>query len=215
MIALGAMLYLLAAADPPAPPEVYRDLIHADLPLWTSGLEKWPQHLTDEIGCIDRIEMGDWRYHPSPDGDYSPPDDWYRLRNYGVFHCAVVLQVGDEREKLADRDSRYSWFIDLGSAQGIDGEVSLWALQEGSAPGSNYILLARKPEKGIIKAFDVLQRRCPANRRRKGESVEIWGTQYCAINSKTELVRLAREMAKLPPLAKLEFVADIKLQAQP
>jgi hypothetical protein len=86
----------------------------------------------------------------------------------------------------------------------------LWALQTGARPGSDYVLLSRKPENGIVKRFDVLQRACPKSLMRKTESIDILLTDYCSVNSRSDLIVFARKMAKLPPLASLVWVEGEK-----
>jgi hypothetical protein len=91
----------------------------------------------------------------------------------------------------------------LGAADGRE----LWALQLGARPGSEYLLLARSPAGGLVDHFDVLQRRCDGRQLRRGEPLDILITRYCNITSKSELVALARRMAKLPAAGRLRFEA--------
>jgi hypothetical protein len=199
-------LTLQGAADS-EPPERHADLIHSDLPLWTSGSEEmWPRAFVDgdSFGCETRVSYGDWRFDETGEDDPT----WYRFSNYGVFHCWMWVQRADGRDELRGRQPDASFFIDLGTAQGPAGSVELWALQMGSRPGSDYLLLSRQPEGGSISRFAVLQRDCPADNRRGGPSLSILLTRYCAINSRRELTQLARRMARRPPLGDLVFVGQ-------
>lgn len=181
------------------------DLIHADLPLFGSGTEDmWPQHIDTsdgDIGCTSRVAFGTWKLQW--ENDYRDPD-WYRIANYGAFHCFALVSDAPDRKQLARRNTRPSFFILLDKTR----DRELWALQLGGRPGSDYVLLSRKPDKGIIKRFDVLQRDCPVSFTRKGTQVEILITSYCAINSPNDLVTLARTMAKRPPLGSLTYIDD-------
>lgn len=183
-------------------PELHDDLIHADIPLFGSGDTKWPAHFTDgdDFGCSSRVAFGDWLYQPSDDDDAS----WYRITNYGVFHCFAIVRSADERADLAHAPFAYSFFVPLGEATARGKRIELWALQQGARPGSDYLLLAREAGgDDIIKRFDVLQRDCPRENVREGPSLDTLLTRYCAINSKAALRALARRMATRPLLATL------------
>jgi hypothetical protein len=190
-------------ADSPA-----EDPVHADLPLYGYGYnEMWPRHLDDaaEIGCQSRVAFGTWKFrraNADADADDDYGTSWYRIANYGVFHCAAIVATAGERKNLSVANGRYSFFVMIEKAAGRE----LWALQLGTRPGSDYILLLRKPDAGIIKRFDVLQRDCPRASIRRTKSVDVFLTGYCAINSRSALVALARRMAARPPLGNLTFV---------
>lgn len=181
-------------------------LIHSDVPLWGSDdARTWPRHFTegDRFGCKHRIKLGDWRLDQ---GDRETMGEWIRLQNYGVMHCFIVEARAHSPDYLSRRGYEYSVLLDLGTTRGRRGEVNLWALQSGSAPGSDYMLLASKPNGGEpIGEFDVLRRRCPKDRLRIGPSLDILGTKYCAINSQAELIALAQRMADAPPLGRLTY----------
>jgi hypothetical protein len=152
----------------------------------------------DVFGCAVPIETGIWKF---AGGGADPGDDgpWYRIDNYGVVHC--MLDVAQALEANQFTNSRPSFLVKIGHV----GRVELWALQIGSLPGSDYLLLARSPAPGIIKRFDVLQRACPRDRIRDRGSLDVLTTRYCSINSQVELIELAKAMAKLPPLGTLTF----------
>jgi len=192
---------LLTSSDGAA--EVRRELIHSDLPLWTSQREAmWPRafYEGDSFGCQTRVRYGDWRFDETePGGDPL----WYRFANYGVNHCFALVRDARERGELATAQSDPSFFIELGTARGRNGPVELWALQRGVRPGSNYLLLARTPAAGPVAAFEVLQRACPRASMRGGTNLSILLTGYCAVESREALIQLARRMARLPPLGRL------------
>lgn len=83
---------------------------------------------------------------------------------------------------------------------------NLWAIQIGARPGSNYLLLARESEKELDDSYLVLQRKCPRNNIRSGPNLDILKTDYCSINSRKDLIQLAKNMLKRPPLGFLEYV---------
>jgi hypothetical protein len=199
-LALAAAILMAFSAAPARAQEA--ELIHSDAPLWTPGNDKvWPQHFTDgdSFGCVHRIRLGVWRYEAT-DGDFD--NAWRRFENYGVFHCWMNVSDGDEPGSFGE--SRPGFLIQLGDAGGRE----LWALQLGARPGSDYLLLARSAGAGAIDRFEVLQRRCPAAQMRGGPSLDILLTRYCAINSRSEMLAMARRMARLPALGVMTFESD-------
>lgn len=195
---LLAAPFAVSAAEP-----AYQDLLHSDLPLWAGGQEgKWPRPFVDgdSFGCATRLEYGDWRYDELR-SDLDPM--WYRLTNYGVFHCFMMVRSGYQRSALGGLEADFSFLVELGKA---DGGVELWALQRRGRPGADYLLLARRPVAGAIKAFDVLQRQCPKDWVRDAGNIDILVTRYCAVGSRSDLIELARRMSRLPPLGRLTFV---------
>jgi hypothetical protein len=212
----------LAASAPPAQAAERHDhLIHSDRPLWgtASGL-LWPRGFSGEdgsFGCANRLSHGDWRFDETA-ADGTPasaknaqdgrqgPRSWYRLTNHGVFHCAMVVRDAPDRAMLASRDFDYSYLVELGTISTARGPLETWALQRGTRPGSSYVLLSRRPGTQRDEGFDVLQRECPRGRTRKGPKLDVFGTTYCAINSRGALKALARRMAALPPLGRLSYV---------
>lgn len=185
--------------------ERHADLLHADLPLWGTGENLWPQHFTDgdSFGCRSPVAFGDWQI--LEDAETSR---WWRVANYGVFHCALVLSEAHERADLDQSESRYAFWVRLGAAATAAGKIELWALQIGTRPGSDYTLLARPVGTGRIDTFQVLQRRCPRGHLRHGPSLDSWRTDYCAVSSRARLLALAKRMAKLPPLATATRVSE-------
>ena len=180
------------------------DLIHADLPLFGYGTaDMWPQHFDDadgSFGCMSRVAFGTWTLTRN---DREPDEaEWYRIGNYGVFHCAALVSAADEKKSLENNRPRLAYFVLIDRR----ADRELWTLQLGVRPGSDYILLSRKPDAGIVKRFDVLQRDCPASLRRKGKTIDTFLTGYCAVNSRDDLIAMARSMAKRPPLGTLTWV---------
>ena len=179
------------------------DLIHSDLPLWGYDAEGvWPKgyHDASTVGCIHNTKLGHWAYE-TQDSD----DSWFALRNYGVFHCYLIVEQADEREALPASEAELSYLISLGESEGNEKGSRLWALQMGGRPGSEYILLASKLNRPVLDSFDVLQRHCPEKNIRSRPDLDILKTDYCAINSQRDLIRLAKKMAQKPLLATLSF----------
>lgn len=191
-------------------PEPVLELIHSDLPLYTfEWADLWPRsfHGDDEFGCLSRVPSGDWRFTPANGEE----DDgyWDRYTNYGVFHCAAIFRTADERAELADAKWKYGFFVLIGKARVRSRSWELWALQKGMIPGSEYILLAREAgTPGRVESFRVLQRRCPPGRIREAKNLDIWGSRYCSIDSRAELLTLARRMLRRPPAGTLSRVGD-------
>lgn len=198
-----------AVSQPHEPlPEVASDLLHSDLPIFGHGDDnEWPQHFYDEdsFGCTSRIGFGDWVFRETSTEDESDAH-WYRFSNYGVFHCWANTFRAYERTKLDETDFHPSFFVFLGKTNVNQSDIELWAIQIGARPGSEYLLLSRAPADGLIETFSVLQTACPSENVRDAGSLDILLTRYCAINSRADLIRLARRMAKRPPLGTLTRV---------
>lgn len=196
---LVALLYAGPATAQDAE-ERHEELVHADLPLYGGEDEKWPKAFTDDdggFGCASSVRFGDWSYRDAEGGDEAR---WYRFSNYGVFHCFAVVKEAPERTELGAASFRYAFFVPIGEARIDRRKIELWVLQMGGRPGSDYLLLAREPAKGMVTRFDVLQRKCPPSAIRDGGGIDILPTRYCAINSRNDLVALARAMGRLKPL---------------
>ena len=188
--------------------EMASDLLHSDLPIFGHGNDnEWPQHFynEDEFGCTSRISFGDWVLQETG-AETESDEQWYRFSNYGVFHCWANTFRAYERAKLDDAEFHPSFFVFLESASADQKDNELWALQIGARPGSEYLLLSRAPTDGLIEKFTVLQTACPRANVRDAGALDILLTRYCAVNSRTELIRLARSMAKRPPLGTLTRV---------
>jgi len=193
--------------------EITLERLHAPVPLYTFDWpDLWPRSFTDEesFGCTSRVAFGDWQF-VSERPDYGGLSGWMRIENYGVFHCAANLHEADEREELAEGEFSRGLFALIGQGQAAGKTYELWVLQQGFVPGSSYILLARDPAedaKGTIARFDVLQRECPRGRLRKAEDMDVWLTRYCAIESREELLALARRMLRKPFAGEFVRVGD-------
>ena len=189
--------------------ELADDLVHSDVPLFGDETsDKWPQHISggNEIGCISRVSFGNWILRHAGNGMEDHPT-WYRIQNYGVFHCWALVGVSREGRQYLDKvDMEPSFFV----LMGVVGSMELWALQMGGRPGSDYLLLSRQPGQGIISNFSVLQRECPEQNARKGPSLDIIRTDYCTIKSAAELRQLAELMLEKKPLGTLNFVENLK-----
>src|SRR4051812_19057676 len=100
LILLPALL-ALAAAAPGEPAQPQRELIHSDIPLWSSQRETmWPRafYQGDSFGCQTRVRYGDWRFDETEAGG---DPLWYRFGNYGVNHCFALVTDARERGELA------------------------------------------------------------------------------------------------------------------
>lgn len=187
--------------------EMASDLLHSDLPLFGDETEaKWPQAFADKesFGCSSRVAFGDWMLRAVDEEEDDA--DWYRVQNYGVFHCWAMVGSALRREELPGADLRPSFFVYLGveSREGL--EVELWTIQMGARPGSDYLLLSRVRSQDRIEKFDVLQTDCPRANTRDAGSVDILLTRYCAIDSRDQLLSLASRMVQRPPRGTLSFV---------
>lgn len=181
--------------------------IHSDVPIYTFNFEElWPRAIegSEDViaGCTSRVSFGDWKFTPNAKSD---GDDvwWLRISNYGVFHCAANLHNADEREGLDDGQFSRGLFARIGVEDVDDPKRELWVLQEGFAPGSDYLLLSRVVNEDLVTSFTVLQRRCPIGAYREALGMDVWTTGYCSINSDTDMYRFANEMLKFPPLGEL------------
>lgn len=209
---LGAALFFAPYTHAqPADHETARDFIHADLPLFGGGTEQiWPRSImdADSIGCASRVAFGDWALHESED-EQGRNSEWFGIRNYGVFHCMAIINRGYQREDLVGGESHPSFFVLMGMTRVANSEVELWALQIGARPGSDYLLLSREAVDGLIGNFNVLQTDCPRASVRTRGVLAVVRTDYCAINTRSDLLRLARRMAQRPPRGTLTLVERV------
>jgi hypothetical protein len=204
---LVLVVYATAPSARAQDEEVHRDLVHSDLPLFGGETtDMWPRPFfeDDSFGCVSRIAFGDWAFRPSgaPERDAR----WYRIHNYGVFHCWAVFSSAAERAALEGAEHEPSFFVLLGAAEVENNRVELWAVQIGARPGSDYLLLSRSPQDGLIETFSVLQTQCPRGNVRDSGALDIILTRYCAINTQADLLRLARRMVHRPPQGSLSLV---------
>lgn len=207
---LSACASSLGRSPDDVEPEFYDDLLHADLPLFGSEADKSPYAVSDEksFGCASRVGFGDWRYdREDRDDDESK---WFRVTNYGVFHCWANVARADGPQSLETASPRPSFFVELGTVNIGGKAIELWALQLGARPGSDYVLLARAPGESRVEEFNVLQMKCPARSVRDSGGLSILITRYCAINDPRALKALARNMARLPPLGRMVYVRPVK-----
>ena len=193
--------------------ETHEEMLHSSLPLYDFDWEDfWPRGFADDegFGCLSRVAFGDWRFDPNDAEEEDP--QWYRFGNYGVFHCAAHFSTDWDRAELDNAPWEYGFFVKLGDTT-VEAEViELWAIQEGTRPGSKYLLLARRPSEGIVVSFLMLQSKCPEDRlvEAPSGSLDIWLTRYCRIEKRGELLSLAERMVRLPPLGEIRRVEDEK-----
>ena len=192
--------------------ELCAEKVHSDLPLYDFSWEDfWPRSSIPEgsiAGCASRVRFGDWQFTPNPIDEFGD-GSWWRITNYGVFHCMAIFREEDEREYLGDAEFGHGFFAQIGETDQVGRDIELWVMQRGTLPGSDYVILAREPGEEIINEFAVLQRRCPDGAMREFEgSLDILLTDYCAINSRAALVALAIEMLELPPLGTISWQGD-------
>ena len=210
---LAACMLLPVQAQARPDPEVIVETIHSSLPLYTFAWEDlWPRSFSDgdSFGCVSQVGFGDWRFAPA-EGNGQGQEAWYRFANYGVFHCAAILRRADERAGLEAARWDYGHFVRLGSARHRSTAWELWALQWGMRPGSNYTLLAREANStGLIVEFRVLQQRCPRSMIREVRGLDVWSTRYCAVDSRAELLSLARRMLHLPAIGTIRRVPEAR-----
>lgn len=207
MLLLMALVWLASGAAAQAQ-ELAREPVHSDLPLYNGGEDVWPQgfYEGDAFGCASRVAFGDWLLREAGDED-ARDAVWYGVANYGVFHCFALVATARSRVELEGVEARPSFFVLLGEAQaGAGPVVELWALQIGARPGSDYLLLSRPPQEGPVERFDVLQTECPRAHLRDAGALDILLTRYCAINTRADLLRFARRMARRPPRGTLERI---------
>lgn len=200
----------LCAEEPQEEYEWQDDRLHAPVPLYTfAWRDLWPRSIEDPgpdiiVGCETRVAFGDWNFVPNSAGGRGSPY-WIRIANYGAFHCAANLYNADEREGLDEGEFSRGLFALIGEGRANGKTYELWVLQEGFVPGSTYTLLARDKAEGgdLVERFDMLQRRCPPGKQREAEDMDVWLTRYCAIESRDDLLALARKMLREPFLGEL------------
>ena len=190
--------------------EFASDPIHSDLPLYSfEWADLWPRDYADSdtlAGCVSRIRFGDWLLQPNSADAYADEPEWYRFGSHGVFHCIVNIRIAEDRGELATGPFDHGFFVKLGQVEREGALIELWAIQKGTLPGSEYMLLTRVPDDEIITAFDVLQQRCPTKYWRELTGpFDIFRTGYCAINSRADLLAMAKSMLALPKMGTLEL----------
>lgn len=201
-------LMALALASPVAAQEY----LHSDEPLFTMADDPWPRHFfeDDGFGCASIVPMGVWRRVDAPGGNPQADElsnvNRLRFRNYGAFHCAYLIDWSESDEADDWRDFDYGLIGGLGQVDEPDGKLDLYAIQSGFRPGSNYLLVAVRPTKGLITQIIVLEPECPREWVRGKKPYDVWRADYCAVPDLAGLRRLARADARKPPAALLEYV---------
>lgn len=220
-LALATMLLLSgpALAEKDDDYEWQVEIIRSDLPLYTFAWEDvWPQHFSQgegddyRFGCVSRVALGDWRFTPNPDDPDGEPF-WWRMTNHGVFTCGAHMRDAETRADLGEAgegNSRPGLIARIGKTRYQGENWELWVFQKGFVPGSEYVLLAR-PEGPVelIERFTLLQRRCPRKKVREADDVDSWLTRYCAINTRGELLALAKRMLREPAVGELKYVGPL------
>ena len=210
IIVVAALLISLASLKALAQPSS----VHSDLPLWTDTNDLYPLSFNDEdgFGCAGLVKFGNWKLTYFPENDevdaYAPEPEWLKIHNYGVFHCAYGFRWSHDVTDSDDASSTLGHIVELGMIDTGKGQQRIWAIQSGFRPGSDYIFLSRSLSSELKTAFNVLDILCPKRYLRTAGSIDIFDTQYCAINNKRAMRRFAKRMAKLPPIGKLEYVNE-------
>ncbi len=189
--------------------------VHADLPLWTSFENLWPRSFSDDdgFGCSGPVKFGEWKltYYTEAEevGAYTPDPDWLKIHNYGVFHCAYGFTWSYDLKGLETESAKLGHMVELGFVDTQNGKRKLWMIQTGFRPGSDYIFLTRLEDSETDTPFNVLDMKCPKKHVRKTENIDIFLTDYCSINDKRSMYRLAKRMATRPPIGILEYVKEV------
>ncbi len=182
--------------------------LHADMPLWTyddSGDELFPTRFSDDesFGCSNIIDPGFYRLDAQDDPDAVM---FWRITNYGVFHCALTFGIAYEQEEANKTFEGPAWIVKLGDDTVDEAEVELLALQIGIVDGSRYILL-RRP-KNEMHGLEVLAHRCLRGLERRVAQIDIWRQDSCIVRSKADLRRVAREANRRPPHGRLAWLDE-------
>lgn len=182
--------------------------LHADTPLWTyddSGDELFPTRFSDDesFGCSNIIDPGFYRLEVQDDLDAAM---FWRITNYGAFHCALTFGVAYEQEAAHEAFEGPAWIIRLGDDTVGEAAVELLALQVGIADGSRYILL-RRP-KNEMQGLEVLAHRCLRGLERRVAQIDIWRQDSCIVGSKADLRRIARDANRRPPHGRLAWLDE-------
>ena len=201
---LFVLIGLLLGGTPVAAQDV---MLRADLPLWTGaeGEELYPMHFSDgdSFGCSSNVQFGDYREVYANDPEH---ETWWRIGNYGVFHCGLLFSQASERTGLDFGFRDHAWTIVLDKVRTPYGELELLALQIGARGGSTYLLLSRFTAGGVTATMNVLDPVCPRGATRQRPHFDSWRTDYCAVASQSALRRIARAAARRPPVSVLEYV---------
>lgn len=201
------LIALLAAGSVCLASVVHAQTIRSDSALWTydnASSSLYPQGFVDDqsFGCVHAINVGVWRYIETDKQDW--PEYW-RLSNYGVFHCALLYGRADDEAAAGEAFESYAWLARLTEPHSAPDEIELWALQIGVAGGSRYILLRRIGDDSAAP-FDVLDAACPRDAERRRANIDIWVQDDCIVDAKADIVRIAQSAANRPPRGRLEFV---------
>lgn len=207
MIRAVAASLLAATALWGAPAAAQDVLLRSDLPLWTGEEDDlYPKNFydADSFGCISNIRTGDFRMTETFEGGETS-ETWYRVHNYGVFHCALVIRSAHEQAALDTASSEFFWVVVLDKVRTEAGEIELLAFQHGARGGSTYLLFSRLAD-SEDGGLTLLAPECPDSMKRGGLPIDVWRTDYCAVPDQDALRRIARDAAGHPPIGRLEFI---------
>lgn len=195
-------LAVLATASPSAAQEM---MIHSDLPLWNGRDDDnfYPKHFFDpdgSFGCVSNVALGDYRLTPDDAaGELAEPETWFRISNYGVMHCALVIREASTRADLESAPFEYFWIVKLWEQGHGDEKLEVLAFQQGAMGGSRYLLLQRQADQ-TNGPLTLLAPRCPREMVRDSGGIDIWLTRYCAVPDRPALRAIARDALRNDPV---------------
>lgn len=197
-LALGLMALPVSAQE-----------LRSDSPLWTYDSEPnealFPRFFTDEesFGCIHIIRTGLYRWASVDGGEL----EYWRVDNYGVFHCALIVGVSPELNEAKDAFDDHAWIVRLDRVVEADGsETELLAFQIGIRTGSRYVLLRRR--KSDMTHLEELAPECPETAERRTARIDIWGQDVCVVASQEQLRSIAQTANRRPAAARLDWMID-------
>jgi hypothetical protein len=214
-IVLGLFIPIFAFASPEDTPFEEYLAIRSDVPLWSEyGDGAWPRaHQTDgSFGYHSVFRLGDWRLAESGLCDRaqvlsSACAKWLRLTIISAFHGTFRWITADTRGEL--EPGHYEIAVIAPLDDDDPQRARLYAVQLGTNPGSQYILVSVNPLPGNIARMTVLAAQCRGNPRtviRKGPD-SIWINRYCVVKTRATLRELAREALNRRPFGSLEWVS--------
>lgn len=195
-------------------------VLRSDLPLWSeSNKGVWPSDCSSEnsIAKCSIFAMGDWRRTEADCADAEPHClSWVRLQMTAVFHARFGYSSAPRREELDLALSEISIIAPLNTSS---VPRRLYALQIGFRGGSRYILLSvERARDHPIRHLTVLDPRCdrtiPGVRVRKAKFSSSYITEYCVAETKSALLGLAQAALNRPPLATLDWIADVPINGE-
>jgi hypothetical protein len=215
--AVVALLAVMASAllISPGPASAQFKMVHADLPLWIASDGMWPQSFFftddegDHHGCSMLVENGDWHFKREEKlqgGNGAPVARkiWLSVAGQSVVHCDMRVSLAADRAELKS-PAAPGIFIGIGKD---DVGRNLWLLQIAKDQGHDYLLLAHRPDKKMITAFEVLAVDCPERFRRPTGTKDGAVADHCAIDDRDAFMGFARAMAQRPSVGTLKWVGN-------